>query len=204
MVGLPGSIVGPALATMLALGLAGCVDADIDITLTGPTTAVAVTTQSLNADYRVLDRMNTARSANDPRRGASFCATGALTDTVDGGATCVLVETGRFPTLTLGSPESLLVFTRIAPDKVRIALALSDLRDALLHAGAPQTEAVLSAMFAGHSLTLGFAGGAVVSTNMTLSPDGRAARQIVPLHDILAAPGTLPEEYYAIVEAPAR
>lgn len=192
------------IAAMLAGTLAGCVDATIDVALTSQTTAKATTTQVMNADFYALVKMDAERKDDDPTKSEEFCTQGKLIETPDGGATCMLVEEGRFAGLTLGSSERLLTFSRVAPDKVRISLPLAELKDGLGPSGDDnQNQAVLQAFFSGHALTVHFSGGSVTDTNMVLSKDGKSAEQVVQFLDLLNGTGDLPDELYAIVTAPA-
>lgn len=191
-----------AAALLLLVGLTGCVDVEVHIALTGPTTARATTVQTMNADLYTLVAMNRARPTDDPRRQVDFCSDQVLVETVDGGATCTLVEGGDFARLTLGHDAPLLTFTPAGPNLVRIALPLAALRAQFVLPVDAQRRAVETAMVGRHALTLRFAGLAVLDTNMALTADGKAAEQVIRLTDLLDASSALPSEYFAIVRSP--
>jgi hypothetical protein len=83
---LPGRLV----ATLLVAGtLAGCVDAAVEVELTGPGAARAVVTQTMGADFYA---MLTAEDGEDGEEALRrFCSDGKLTENRDRSATCTIV-----------------------------------------------------------------------------------------------------------------
>ncbi len=102
------------LAAMLALAgaLAGCIDARVDIALTSETTAKAVMTQDMGADFYAMLKMGEESGEGNSE---SFCDDGTLTENADGSATCVLSEEGPFASLAAATGEGALTFTPPAP-----------------------------------------------------------------------------------------
>jgi hypothetical protein len=133
-----------------------------------------------------------------------FCDEGTLTETADGGATCVMIEEGAFADLDLGQDEGGVTFTDAGPGLVRVALPTADMKAEL---GADEdmdaeTKQMVEAFFTDRNLTVSISGAEVVDTNMTLSADGKAASQIIPMLDLINGTITLPEELFAVVRAP--
>jgi hypothetical protein len=186
----------------MAAGLAGCVDATIDLEVESRTAGKATTTLAMNADVYTLVKMNEERADDDPRKQEPFCADGELNETDDGGADCVFVEEGRFSQLTLGNEPGILDVTYVSPDLVRIALPLSEMQADLQTQEDDQSNAVAEAFFSGHSITFRISGGEITDTNMELSEDGSSAEQQVQFMDLINGTGDLPDELFAIVRAP--
>lgn len=186
----------------LAAGLAGCVDATIDIEVGSRVSGKATTTLAMNADVYTLVKMNEERADDDPRKQEPFCADGDLTETDDGGAECVFVEEGFFTDMTLGNEPGILDITHAAPDLVRIALPLSEMQADLQTQEDDQSNAVAEAFFSGHSITFRISGGEITDTNMDLSEDGSSAEKQVQFMDLINGTGDLPDELFAIVRAP--
>lgn len=190
---------------LLATGLAGCIDAKVDIQITSPTTAKAVMTQVMGADFYAMVKLNAEQAGpNTPAADDEFCAKGMLTENPDGGATCVITEQGEFAHLTLGNEKKTVTFTAAGPGLVRVALPTADMKREI-GADEPmdeETRKMVEAFFTDHALTLHFAGSEITDTNMTLSADKRSAEQIIPFLDLINGTAALPEELYAVVRVP--
>lgn len=190
-----------AATALLAAGLAGCIDVDIEVAITSPTTARATMTQVMSADIYAMVKM----SAEDGDAGEdSFCAEGDLTENVDGSATCTIVEEGDFATLDLGQDEGGMTFTEAGPGLVRVALPTADMQAEL---GADEemdeeTRQMVEAFFEGRTMTIAIAGAEIVDTNMTLSPDRTRAEQVIGMLDLINGATELPAELFAVVRAP--
>lgn len=185
-------------ATALALGLAGCVDATIEIAVTGPETARATMTQIMSADIYSMIQMG------DEDSGSGFCEDGTLTENADGSATCVVVEEGPFANITLGSDEGGVVFTAVGPGLVRVSMPTEEMKE---EAGADdtmdeETRQMVEAFFTGHTVTISFSGQEIVETNLTVSADRRTATQVIPLIDLVNGVPDLPDELFAVVRVP--
>ncbi len=188
------------LAAMLGLGLllTGCVDVNLDVALTGPTTAEASLTQTMGADFYAMLKMNSTPGNNE------FCPRGKLTENSDGSATCSVTQAGQLADFNLGTDEAPVSFRSAGPGLVRIAVPTAPIR-AELDMGADvdaETKAMLDGFFAKRAITLRFSGLAVTETNMELSADGTAAEIVIPFSDLLDGKIRLPVEYYAVVRAP--
>lgn len=195
--GLPARIVGVAA---LALSLAGCIDAKVDIELLSETTARATMTQEMGADFYSMVKMS--EESEKTAESDSFCAEGDLTENADGSATCVLVEEGAFADLNLGDGEEAgVTFTQAGPGLVRVALDTSDMA-ADIGAGEEEmdeeTKQMMQAFFAGHAITVRVSGGTITETNMGKAADG-AAETVIPFLDIINGTLDLPAELYAVV-----
>src|SRR5690606_31814776 len=114
-----------AATALLAAGLAGCIDVNVEVAITSPTTARATMTQAMGADVYAMMKMSEEESGNSAE---SFCAEGTLTENADGSATCVLVEEGKFAELDLGQDEGGMSFTEAGPGLVRVALPTADMQ----------------------------------------------------------------------------
>jgi len=197
---LPGRLV----ATLLVAGtLAGCVDAAVEVELTGPGAARAVVTQTMGADFYA---MLTAEDGEDGEDGEEalrrFCSDGKLTENRDRSATCTIVVEGNMRQLR-HTEDQPIRFTPEQDGLVRIELALDDVRDRI---GAGETDdegrRMLEAFFSGRKLTVSFSGAAIAETNMEVSADGDTASAVLPLLDIVNETGKWPDVLYAVVEAP--
>ncbi|WP_375452359.1 hypothetical protein [uncultured Devosia sp.] len=186
---------------VLAAGLAGCLDAKVDIAVTSPTTARAVMTQEMGADFYAMIKTNAAEAKSDTAADGEFCATGTLTENADGSATCVIIENGPFAELTLGNEKKTVTFTPAGPGLVRVALPTVEMKGEIGVDDAmdEETRQMIEAIFTGHAITLRFSGREVTDTNMALSPDRTAAEQVIPFLDLINGTVALPDELYAVV-----
>lgn len=187
--------------TALAFGLSACVDVDIDVALTSPTTARATMTQTMNAELYSMVKMS-AESGESTEAG--FCDEGELTENADGSATCSIIEEGAFADLDLGQDEGGMSFTEAGPGLVRIALSTADMTSELSVDDEmdEETKQMVVAFFEGHNITVSFSGVEVTETNMTRSGDGKSASQVIPMLDLINGTLELPGELYAVVRAP--
>lgn len=195
------------LAAMLLLGgaLAGCIDADVDVVVTGVTTARATMTQTMGAEFYSMVKMDAEQSAREEEpRADAFCEAGELEENADGTATCTIIEEGAFADLRMGNDEPSIVFAAAGPGLVRVSLPTAELKAEI---GADEvmdeeTKKMVEAFFAGHTIMLRFSGAEVTETNMTLSADKTAAETTIKFLDLLQGTAELPDELFAIVRAP--
>lgn len=189
----------------LVLLLAGCVDATVDIELTGPSTARATLTQQMGAQFYAMiapDVAAASRGDAAARAVASkFCAKGELVENPDGSAACTFTEQGPFDSITLGRDQKRVQFTTEGPNLVRITLPAAAL---LAELGAhswddEETRQMNQSLFSGRTLTLRFGGIEVVDTNMSLSADRTSAQQVIQFLDLLNRTANLPATLYAVV-----
>jgi len=190
-----------AALALLTAGLAGCLDVNIDVAITSPTTAKATMVQVMGADIYAMIKMG--EEGEGPGED-SFCAEGELTENDDGSAICTIVEEGEFADLDLGQDEGGMTFAPAGPGLIRVALPTADMQAEL---GAEEqmdeeTRQMVEAFFAGRTMTITLSGAEITDTNMTRSADGRRAEQVIPLLDLINGSAGLPEELYAVVRAP--
>jgi hypothetical protein len=187
---------------LLAMGLAGCIDAKVDVHLTSMTTAKAVMTQVMAPDFYAMVKTNEAQTETDaPADDDQFCAEGTLTENRDGGATCVIIEEGVFADLSMGNEKQTIAFTPVGPGLVRVALPTADMKgeigiDDKMDA---ETKAMVEAFFKDHAITLHFSGAEVTDTNMVLADDKTSAEMVIPFLDLINGTAELPDEIYAVV-----
>jgi len=190
-----------AATALLAMGLAGCIDVNIEVAITSPSTAKATMTQVMAADIYSMVKMS-AESGDASTDG--FCAEGELTENADGSATCTITEEGSFADLDLGQNEGGMTFTEAGPGLVRVALPTADMKSEL---GADEemdeeTRQMVEAFFEGRTMTIVISGAEIVETNMTLSTDRKRAEQVIDMLDLIRGGADLPDELFAVVRAP--
>ena len=114
-----------AATALLAAGLVGCIDVNIEVAITSPTTAKATMTQVMGADVYAMVKMSAEGEASSED---SFCAEGELTENADGSATCTIIEEGEFSALDLGQEDGGMTFTEVSPGVIRVALPTADMQ----------------------------------------------------------------------------
>ena len=186
---------------LLAAGLAGCIDAKVDVTVTSMTNAKAVMTQVMAPEFYAMVKTNAAQAGAGAPADDEFCAKGELTENQDGSATCVLTEDGPFAGLSMGNERQTITFTPAGPGLVRVALPTADMKSEI---GVEdkmdeETRQMIEAFFKDHAITLHFAGLEVTDTNMTLSADKKSAEQVIPFLELIDGTADLPDELYAVV-----
>lgn len=183
----------------LALALTGCIDVEVDVALTSDTTARATTTQIMSAEFYEMVSMSDEEDSDED----AFCADGELTETDDGGATCVEVEEGTFEELGQGDDDG-MVFTKEGPNLVRVTLPMDSIEDEV-GAGEEmdeETRAMMEAMFEGRTVTLSISGVEIVETNMEKSADGKSASVVIDFMDIFDGKTGLDGDAFALVRTP--
>lgn len=196
------NLFGKLAATgLMAFGLAACVDVNIDVAITSPTTARATMTQAMGADLYGMVKMSQESEGADDE---AFCAEGELTENADGSATCVIAEEGTFAELDLGQDDGGMTFTEAGPGLVRVALPTADMQAELTGEEEmdEQTKQMVEAFFEGRTMTIGISGAEIVDTNMTLSSDRTRAEQVIDLLALINGAADLPTELFAVVRAP--
>jgi hypothetical protein len=192
-----------AAMLLLGAGLAGCIDATVDVEVTSETTARATLTQVMAADFYAMVKMSADGGETAPED--EFCAEGQLTEEADGSATCVVVEEGPFADLAIGEGQDAIAFTAAGPGLVRVSLPTEEMKaevgaeDEELDA---ETRQMVEAFFAGHTILVRFSGAEVIETNMTLSADGRSAEQAIDFLELIDGTADLPDELFAVIRAP--
>ena len=190
-----------AATALLAAGLAGCIDVNIEVAITSPTTAKATMTQVMGADVYAMVKMG---AEGEGASEDSFCAEGELTENADGSATCTITEEGAFADLDLGQDEGGMTFTEAGPGLVRVALPTADMQAEL---GAQdemdeETRQMVEAFFEGRTMTIAISGAEIVESNMTISADKTKAEQVIDMLALINGAADLPDEIFAVVRAP--
>jgi hypothetical protein len=193
--------VGARLAGVLVLagGLAGCVDATVEVDVLSEATARATMTQVMAPEfYSMVQQGQDAGQMED-----DFCEEGELTENADGSATCVISREGTFAELELGEEgdEDAVSFSSAGPGLVRVAFPTGALTDEVTDGEELNAEAMamLEGVFEGRNITLVVSGNEIVETNMTAASDNRSAEAVIPFVDLINGEAELPEELYAVV-----
>ena len=190
-----------AATALLAAGLSGCIDVNIEVAITSATTAKATMTQVMGADVYAMVKMG---AEGEGASEDSFCAEGELTENADGSATCTITEEGAFADLDLGQDEGGMTFTEAGPGLVRVALPTADMQAEL---GAQdemdeETRQMVEAFFEGRTMTIAISGAEIVESNMTISADKTKAEQVIDMLALINGAADLPDEIFAVVRAP--
>ena len=190
-----------AATALLAAGLSGCIDVNIEVAITSATTAKATMTQVMGADVYAMVKMG---AEGEGASEDSFCAEGDLVENADGSATCTIIEEGVFADLDLGQDEGGMTFTEAGPGLVRVALPTADMQAEL---GAEdemdeETRQMVEAFFEGRTMTIAISGAEIVESNMTISGDKTKAEQVIDMLALINGAADLPAELFAVVRAP--
>lgn len=195
-----------AFVGALALLLAGCVDAKLDVAVQSPTTAEADLSLVMSAEFYAMIKPPPLKTDGKGQTELGpevnhFCADGVLAEKADGTATCTLHTKGSFDRLALGRHPRLLRFTKFGPGLVRVALRTAGLAAELdaKYGNSPEAEQMTEALFSGHQLAIRFSGLEVIDTNMSLSADKTSAGQAIQFLDVIHGTANLPAELYAVV-----
>lgn len=189
----------------LSLGLAGCIDAKIEVDVTSETTAKAIVTQTMSAEVYPMIKASQAEATADADKTEDFCNEGTLVENADGGATCTLEKEGPFADLIFdenGEEQAAMTFTSAGPGLVRVSFPTSEITKDLgdQEEMDAQTKAMMTQMFEGHAFTLKISGGEITDTNMTLAADKQSAEKVIPFLDLINHTVELPDELYAVVK----
>lgn len=176
----------------LALALAGCINVDMEIAVTGPDQATA-------SGFVEMDRMFHDMAGDD----SGFCdpdegGTLVLTDTA---VRCEMNMQGTFAELFPedGDDEQPRL-TDLGNGTVRVEVPMGGFGGELgAESQDPQMLAMLRPMFEGRSIVFRVRGREVVSSNGVISADGRVATLSVPLVSLLDPSATVPDPFETIV-----
>ncbi|MCC5971779.1 MAG: hypothetical protein JJU15_17700 [Pararhodobacter sp.] len=180
-------------AVGFAVALAGCIDMDMDTAILGPDEA------------RVSGYIEVSREMFNMMGGeAEFCpedegGTVELTETV---ARCNMFLEGTFAEVFEanedGSPSPSA--TDLGDGTVRVTFPMGDMTGEMDEMTAdPQMAAMFRPMFEGHSISISISGAEIVSTNGTVSDDGRRASIGFDLVDLFEEDTDIPELFEAVV-----
>lgn len=188
----------------LALGLAGCFDADVDIELLSANSAHVTAVQTMTAEaFAALAVQRGAADAANPAL-AWFCEDGDLTTAPNGDALCTYETRGRFRQFVVDDVDTGLTFRRLASDLVRVDIPVAAI--ARQFEGAPlpgrQSQAMFAALFRNKTIGLKIGGGLIIASNLTIAEDEMSASIRLKFTDVLARSPSIPEAYYAVVRLP--
>lgn len=202
-----GRLTGMLMAmSTLVLGLGGCIDASMDVEVTGAGTARATMTQVMTRS--VYDMIQSTIEKPDkgasPSIAASFCKHGTLALS-DKAATCTLVQQGPIASTSFGSPKGdpMMTVEAIGGGRVRVSFSTPGMMDDLASGEEKmdaETRAMLQSFFDGHTITLRVTGGTILETNMDLAKDGLSAARDIAFVDLINGTADLPAELYAVVQ----
>ena len=187
-------------ALVMATGLAGCFDVDMEVKILDDDTAVARIESTVSSQLISL--------ADIESGDAEFCDEGGeiITNDADETITCIEVHEGKFdevlPQSSGDDPQPTI--ETVAPGRVKVTFPTGSLGEEL-GGGSDneemdeQMKEMMTQMFAGHALTMRVAGPKIAETNMVLSADGKSAELSVPFTDLIENKLDLPDDAYAIV-----
>lgn len=180
-------------AVGLALALSGCIDVEMDSAILGPDQA------------RVTGHIEVNRGMFEMMGGAEeFCPAdeGGTIEMLDDAARCNILMEGTFEEVFAenedGSPSP--TATDRGDGTVHVTFPLGDLTGDMDEMRAdPAMAAMFRPMLEGHSVSLSISGAQIVSSNGTVSADGRRATISFALTDILDDTADIPEIFEAVV-----
>jgi len=180
-------------AVGLAVALAGCIDMDMDTAVLGPDEARLSGYMQVNRD--MVDMMGGAEE---------FCPAdeGGTIEMTETHARCNMLIEGTFADVFAenddGSPSP--TATDLGDGTVRIVFPMGDMTADMDEMTAdPQMAAMFRPMFEGHSITISVSGAEIVSTNGTLSDDGRKASVSINLVELFDEQPDIPEMFESVV-----
>lgn len=187
--------VAKALAAMvLAMSVTACIDAEITVEILSETEAEMTASASIQ------------RALYDMTRGteSDFCADGTV-QVGEQEVTCTVTKRGPIEEIVLAENSDSNPF-RLIPvgnGRVRYEVMLQALRGAGGQSAGemsdPMAMNMMKAAMAGRSFVFVVKGSAIEDTNMTLAEDGRSARFVLPLIDIVQGASDMPDAVYAVV-----
>lgn len=198
-----GNLARVAGIVVLAAGLSGCMDVDMNVEVLSESTARATTKMTMD---RAIYEMSQMQDEQDSSGG--FCEEegGEITlreDEVD----CLTVVEGDFETVLeqgADSDEPQPTITAIGNGQVRVTFPTAGLKEEITAGTGGEEEEqmmqMMQSMFAGHAIQLSVSGGEIVDTNMERADDGQSASLTVPFEALLAGTVELPDESYAVVQ----
>lgn len=176
----------------LALALAGCINVDMEIAVTGPDQASA-------SGFVEMDRMFHDMAGED----SEFCDEDdggklVLTDTA---VRCEMNMQGSFAEIfPEDGDEDQPRLTDLGDGTVRVEIPMGGFGDELdSESQDPQMLAMLRPMLEGRSIVFRVRGREIVSSNGVISADGRTATLSIPLVSLLDPNTTVPDPFETIV-----
>lgn len=180
-------------AAGLVFALAGCIDMDMDTAVLGPDQA------RLSGHIQVSREMFNMMGGENEFCPADDGGTLELTETH---ARCNMLLEGTFAEVFAenedGSPSP--TATDLGDGTVRVSFPMGDMTGDMDEMKSdPQMAAMFRPMFEGHSITISISGAEIVSTNGTLSDDGRRASISFALTDLFEDEPDIPELFETVV-----
>lgn len=198
-----------AAILLMGAGLAGCVNADVEVAFVDSTSAHVMTTTTIGADFYSMIKAAEEEAGEGEEdleiTSEGFCDTGDLTENEDGSATCVDMMHGTFDELNAqNAEEGGILFTAQDDGTVRVSLPMDALGSQI---GAEEemdeeTKTMMSAMFAGHGITFTITAAEIIESNMDVSDDKTAATLKLDFAELIEGKTEFPEEYFALVRTP--
>ncbi len=180
-------------AVGLAMALAGCIDMDMDTAILGPDQA------RLTGHIQVSREMYNMMGGEEDFCPADEGGTVELTETH---ARCNMLLEGTFAEVFEanedGSPSP--TATDLGDGTVRVTFPMGDLTSDMDEMTAdPQMAAMFRPMFEGHAISISISGAEIVSTNGTVSDDGRRASISFGLIELFDEQPDIPEVFETVV-----
>ena len=188
-------IVKALAAVVLAMSVSACIDAEITVEILSETEAEMTAAASIQ------------RALYDMTRGteSDFCADGTV-QVGEQEVTCTVTKRGPIEDIALSENSGSNPF-RLIPlgdGRVRYEITLQDLRGAAGQSADqmsdPMAMNMMKAAMAGRSFVFVVKGAAIEDTNMTLAEDGKSAKFVLPLIDIVQGAPGVPDAVYAVVD----
>lgn len=191
-------------AVLLTVGLAGCMDVEMELEVLSETTGKTTTVMTMGADFYAMAK---AGMAAPPADGAAapaqdgFCTAEGevLVENADGSATCTTVKEGTLAELSQ-SDDGGGKFAVVSPGVVKVTFSTAEMQGEMGTEQDEETKAMMVALFEGKTVTIRVRGKKISDTNMTLSADGTTAETVIPFLDLINGNTNLPAELYATVD----
>lgn len=184
-------------AVVLALGLTGCIDVEMNVDVLGEDLGRVTTTISIDQSMYEMSRQGKGTEG--------FCDDDSDVSIVGDKAICVDVIEGDFATLMEAAdsdqgPEPTI--SVISPGMVRVTFPTGTLVNEIAGGKLDDeaTKEMIGAMFAGHAITVSVSGHEIVETNMALADDKRSASIVIEFDDLIAGTAQVADESFAVVK----
>lgn len=188
-------IVRAAGALTLVVGLAGCIDVNMEIEVLDEETGRGTMTMVMDRQFYDM--------AQGEGSSESFCEDDGELTVTETEATCVSVREGPFDELIDSDDPNEPVPTVVAQGDgtVRVSFPTASLAEDMAEDEMDEeTLTMMQSFFEGRFMTLTASGGEVVDTNMTVSDDGMSASLQIPLLGMMTGEATVPDEAYAVLK----
>lgn len=187
------TLVRAAGACVLAVGLAGCIDATIEIQAVDDENGIGTTTMAMDRQFYDMS----IEQSDEP-----FCPDDGeltLTETV---ATCVSIKQGAYADL-IDNPdpdEPVPTVVALGDGTVRVTFPTASMAEGMAEDDMDaDTMTMMQGIFSGKFMTLKASGGQVLDTNMVTAEDGLSASLKIPFLDLMTGEANVPDEAYAVI-----